>query len=105
MQITFFVCLINVVEYIRVFYGYAFIRSFIAFTGYYIALVSNADNYINAVVCEDYRCGSDLSPVPLDPVATVNRFHVIDSWSSVPVRLQAAFFTSASRSLGDIFPV
>ena len=31
-------------EYIRVFYGYAFIRSFIAFTGYYIALVSNADN-------------------------------------------------------------
>ena len=36
--------IINIVEYIRVFYGYAFIRSFIAFTGYYIALVSNADN-------------------------------------------------------------
>ena len=56
VQITFFVCLINIDEYIRVFYGYAFIRSFIAFTGYYIALVSNADNYFNAVVCEDYSC-------------------------------------------------
>ena len=67
--------------------------------------MSNTDNYFNAVVCEDYRCGSDLSPVPLDPVAYVNRFLVIDSWSSVQVRLQAALFTLASGSLGEIFPV
>ena len=49
------------------FEGFAFIRSFIAFAGNYIAQVNIADNYFNAVVYRDcwfdyldYGCWPDL---------------------------------------------
>ena len=46
-----------------------------------------------------YRLG------PFDPGADVNHFHMIDSWSQYWFRMMAAVVTSASDSLGDIFPV